>query len=261
MKTPSPYRRAPLRWLQRSLGKRARNAAPPSGEAVYAIGDIHGRVDLLDDLLTRIERDANEHPEDQSRRLVFLGDYVDRGTASRAVIERLLQDPLPGFAKVFLMGNHERAMLDFLEGGSDGSAWRSYGGIETLMSYGVQPTRNSCDTLRMALAEALPEEHLSFLRACRLHYRSGDYVFVHAGVRPGLPLEAQDPLDLLWIREDFLEAREALSGRVVVHGHTVCKAPEDLPYRINVDTGAFYSGRLTSLVLRSNTRKFLATAP
>jgi serine/threonine protein phosphatase 1 len=223
------------------------------------VGDIHGRADLLDDLLEKIERDADDHPEDRARQLIFLGDYVDRGTASREVIERLIVGPLPDFTTVFLMGNHEQAMLDFLEGRTDGRAWLSYGGVETLMSYGIVPTQPRT-VLRTALGDVLPANHLLFLRRCQLHHRVGDYVFVHAGVRPGVALEAQDPLDLLWIRDDFLQARDALSGKVVVHGHTVCESPEDLIYRINVDTGAFFSGRLSCLVLRSNTREFLATS-
>jgi serine/threonine protein phosphatase 1 len=260
MKTPSLHRqRAPLRWLQQSLGKRTQSAAVPAGQAVYAVGDVHGRADLLDELLEQINRDADGHPEDEVRRVIFLGDYVDRGTGSKAVIERLLRGPLPDATTVFLMGNHERAMLDFLDDHTDGRAWLSYGGVETLMSYGVAPTQPR-DVLRKSLRQLLPPEHLAFLRDCELQCSVGDYVFVHAGVRPGVALEAQDPLDLLWIREEFLCAPNAISGKVVVHGHTVCKAPEDLPYRVNIDTGAFFSGRLTCLVLRSNTRRFLATS-
>jgi serine/threonine protein phosphatase 1 len=260
MKSASEFGRAALDWLQRGRAAFARRAAVPIGEVVYAIGDIHGRADLLDDLLQRVVRDAAEHPDDQARRLIFLGDYVDRGDDSRAVIERLLRQSLPGFATIYLKGNHEQAMLDFLEGRSDGQAWLSYGGAETLMSYGVAPMGRANNSLRKALAAAVPAEHLDFLRNCVLHYIAGDYVFIHAGVRPGIALEAQDPLDLLWIRDDFLEAYEALPGRVVVHGHTVCKRVQNLAHRINIDTGAFFSDRLTCVVLRSNTRRFLATA-
>ncbi|MBV8190639.1 MAG: serine/threonine protein phosphatase, partial [Alphaproteobacteria bacterium] len=114
MKTPSAHRQAPLRWLQRSLGIRAQSASVPAGQAVYAVGDVHGRADLLDELLEKIERDAGGHPEDEIRRVIFLGDYVDRGMGSKAVIDRLTDAPLPDFVTVFLMGNHEQAMLDFL---------------------------------------------------------------------------------------------------------------------------------------------------
>jgi serine/threonine protein phosphatase 1 len=261
MKRTDKFGQAPLRWPWLRRGARLHWAAVPAGEAVYAVGDIHGRVDLLDDLLHRIARDAAEHPGDQLRRLIFLGDYVDRGSASCAVIELLLERSVSGFATTYLKGNHEQAMLDFLEGHSDGRAWLTYGGAETLMSYGVGVTGRSSDSLRSALAAALPTEHLDFLRGGVLHYASGDYVFIHAGLRPGIALDAQDPFDLLWIRDDFLEAPEALPGKVVVHGHTVCKAAENLENRVNIDTGAFFSNRLTCLVLRSNTRRFLVTGP
>lgn len=239
-------------------------ATVPLGHAVYAIGDIHGRADLLEALLRRILEEADRHDHDTRRSLIFLGDYIDRGASSRGVVERLLQDPLPGFATVRLLGNHEAAFLDFLDERSDGLDWLSYGGLETLLSYGV-PLKGIPDTaeriaeLRSALREAVPQTHLGFYRACTLHHTVGDYVFVHAGVRPGVPMEMQNPTDLLWIRDEFLRARSALPGKVVVHGHTICDLPQDLGHRINVDTGAFVSGRLTSLVLRGTLRQFIST--
>ena len=229
------------------------------------MGDIHGRADLLEVLLGRIAADAARHPEDSHRTLVFLGDYIDRGASSRGVVERLLQDPLPGFTTVPLLGNHEEALLDFLDERSDGLDWLGYGGLETLLSYGV-PLKGLPDTpqraadLRAALGLALPPSHLAFYRACALHHAAGDYVFVHAGVRPGVALDRQHPADLLWIRDEFLRHRRpALPGRVVVHGHTICDMPQDLSHRINIDTGAFVSGRLTCLVLRGTRRQFLST--
>lgn len=216
-------------------------------------------------LLGRIAAEAEHHPEDTRRSLIFLGDYIDRGASSRGVVDRLLRDPLPGFATVRLLGNHEEALLDFLDERSDGLDWLSYGGLETLMSYGV-PLRGFPDTaqraaeLRGALAEAVPQTHLDFYRACILHHAVGSYVFVHAGVRPGVTLEKQNQADLLWIRDEFLRARSAaLPGKVVVHGHTICDLPQDLGHRINVDTGAFVSGRLTCLVLRGTRRQFIST--
>jgi serine/threonine protein phosphatase 1 len=228
------------------------------------VGDIHGRADLLEVLLGRIAAEAARHPEDARRSLIFLGDYIDRGANSRGVVERLLGDPLPGFETVRLLGNHEEALLDFLDGRSDGMDWLGYGGLETLMSYGV-PLRGLPDTpqraaeLRAALGAAVPADHLAFYRACALHCTVGDYVFVHAGVRPGVALDKQHPADLLWIRDEFLRARTALPGRVVVHGHTICDLPQDVGHRINVDTGAFVSGRLTCLVLRGARRQFMST--
>jgi serine/threonine protein phosphatase 1 len=234
------------------------------GRAIYAIGDIHGRLDLLTDLLAQVAADARRHPADQHRELVFLGDYIDRGTQSRGVIDALLDLGWPEFTPTFLMGNHEEAMLEFLDGHADGVGWLTYGGLETLISYGIAlrklPTdAESAAELREALRAAVPPRHIDFLRGCVLSHVEGDYVFVHAGVRPGRTLEQQNRRDLLWIREEFLRAPSALPGKVVVHGHTICDSPQDLGHRIDIDTGAFVSGRLTCLVLRGLGRRFLAT--
>jgi serine/threonine protein phosphatase 1 len=242
----------------------ARPGRIPDGRALYAIGDVHGRLDLLDDLLRRIEADASRHSGDTARELVMLGDYIDRGPDSRGVVERLLGDPLPGFTTVRLMGNHEDALLAFLDGQNDGLDWLSYGGLETLMSYAV-PLRSLPSTLaaahelRESLIASLPPEHDRFFRACLLQHVVGDYLFVHAGVRPGVSLANQSPGDLMWIRDDFLRSRVPLPGYVVVHGHTIVDMPQDRQHRINVDTGAFVSGRLTCLVLRGDQRRFITT--
>lgn len=251
------------RWFGRKAAP-VEAASVPEGHALYAVGDVHGRADLLEALLRRISAEAARHPDDSQRTLIFLGDYIDRGASSRGVVERLLGDPLPGFATVRLLGNHEEAMLDFLDERSDGLDWLSYGGLETLLSYGV-PLKGFPDTpqraadLRGVLAEAVPQTHMDFYRKCTLHYTAGDYVFVHAGVRPGVSLAKQSTADLLWIRDEFLRARSALPGKVVVHGHTICDMPQDLGHRINIDTGAFVSGRLTCLVLRDTRRQFIST--
>jgi serine/threonine protein phosphatase 1 len=252
--------------LRRLLGlaPAPRPGTVPARQAVYAIGDVHGRLDLLEDLLVRIREDAGQHPSDSARSLIFLGDYVDRGPESRGVVDAVMSDLLPGFTTVRLMGNHEEAMLSFLDGESDGLDWLSFGGLETLLSYGV-PLRSlpnsgeAVKALQAALIEAVPEQHVAFFRRCLLHYTVGDYVFVHAGVRPGIVLEKQTQTDLLWIRDDFLRVRIPLAGRVVVHGHTICDLPQNRAHRINIDTGAFVSGRLTCLVLRGNERRFLST--
>jgi serine/threonine protein phosphatase 1 len=246
------------------LAPATRPGTIPAGQAVYAIGDVHGRLDLLEDLLARIREDAGQHTADLARSLIFLGDYVDRGSESRGVVDAVMSDLLPGFTTVRLMGNHEEAMLSFLDGESDGLDWLSFGGLETLLSYGV-PLRSlpnsgeAVKALQAALVEAVPERHVAFFRQCLLHYTVGDYVFVHAGVRPGVTLEKQTQTDLLWIRDDFLRVRAPLPGRVVVHGHTICDLPQDRSHRINIDTGAFVSGRLTCLVLRGSERRFLST--
>lgn len=249
-------------WLTRS-----RSASPPArvpdGRLVYAIGDIHGRDDLLGRLLGAIERDADVYA-DTAPVLVLVGDYIDRGMQSREVLERLA-DGLPSrFESVALMGNHEAAMLEFLDGGEDGPAWLRYGGLETLHSYGVPmvrlPTsRQDHEALRERALERIPARHLTFLRACILWHVEGDYVFVHAGIRPGVALERQTPDDLLWIRDEFLRSSSDFGGRVVVHGHTVCNRPEVRANRINVDTGAYVSGRLTAVALSGDQRRFIAT--
>ena len=246
------------------LAPATRPGTVPAGQAVYAIGDVHGRLDLLEDLVAHIREDVAQHPSDSARSLIFLGDYVDRGPESRGVVDAVMSDLLPGFTTVRLMGNHEEAMLSFLDGESDGLDWLSFGGLETLLSYGV-PLRSlpnsgeAVKALQAALIEAVPERHVAFFRNCLLHYSVGDYVFVHAGVRPGITLEKQTQTDLLWIRDDFLRVRAPLPGRVVVHGHTICDLPQNRGHRINIDTGAFVSGRLTCLVLRGSERRFLST--
>jgi serine/threonine protein phosphatase 1 len=251
------------RWLSPA---KSSTAAVPAGLAVYAIGDIHGRLDLVIQLLAKIADDSARHPEDRERRLIFLGDYIDRGMQSRGVVDVLLAKPWPGFASTFLMGNHEDAMLEFLDGRSDGRAWLSNGGLETLMSYGVPVSSLPFDSsaaidLRKAACQAVPATHVDFLRNCTLSHSEGDFVFVHAGIRPGRSMEQQTRQDLLWIRGDFLHARSALPDRVIVHGHTICDEPKDLGHRIDVDTGAFISGRLICLVLRGTVRRFLTTDP
>lgn len=250
------------RWFKRTSNARPGSISP--GLAVYAVGDIHGRLDLLEDLLRRIREDAGRNAGDTERVLIFLGDYIDRGPASRGVVDRLLEGPLDGFTTVRLMGNHEEALLSFLDSVSDGLDWLTFGGLETLLSYGV-PLRTLPNTgqqvaeLRQALAEAVPKAHLDFFRRCTYRHSIGDYVFVHAGVRPGVALEKQTSSDLMWIRDDFLRVRVPLPGRVVVHGHTIVDLPQDRTHRINLDTGAFVSGRLTCLALRGDERRFIST--
>ncbi|HJQ56728.1 MAG TPA: metallophosphoesterase [Vineibacter sp.] len=239
-------------------------ARVPDGTRLYAIGDVHGRDDLLNRLLDLIAKDAAALPADSRRVLLFVGDYVDRGLGSRQVIERLLTQPLSGFESVYLFGNHEEAFLGFLEGTPIAFDWFKYGGLETLYSYDVPIPRRAAmpldlDELRRQALAAVPEAHVAFLRACKLWHVEGDYAFVHAGVRPGIPLAEQDAEDLLWIRDTFLSSRANHGGKIIVHGHTICPDPEIRPNRINIDTGAYASGRLTGLVLEGDKRRFLHT--
>ncbi len=236
--------------------------AVPEGTRVYAVGDVHGCAGLLDRLHGLIRDDASGAPE--SRKVViYLGDYVDRGADSAGVIDRLLAEPLPGFEVVYLKGNHEDFMLRFLENPSVGALWLMNGGGATLASYGVTETRPGRlpgreDGLSEAFRARLPTAHLNFLEGLRLTHREGDFVFVHAGIRPGVPLDDQTQDDLLWIREPFLGSL-ADRGFVVVHGHTPVDSPELLFNRINVDTGAVWTGRLTAVVLHAEGQYFLDT--
>lgn len=248
-----------LSKLFRRRGPRAEAAAPPNTR-IYAIGDIHGRADLLADLHRVIRDDAAAHPE-RDKAVVYVGDYVDRGLQSREVVELLLGEPLQGFEAIHLKGNHEAMMLDFLDDPAVGAGWLEIGGAATLYSYGVsldsgKPMPERLLEAQDRLRGKLPAGHVDFLRGLRLQHVAGDYLFVHAGVRPGVALERQSEDDLLWIRQDFLESSDD-HGKVVVHGHSITWKPEILPNRIGIDTGAFASGTLTCAVLDGTERAFL----
>jgi len=236
-------------------------ARAPAGSRVYAIGDIHGRADLLARLHGGILEDAANAP---GRRVaVYLGDYVDRGLDSRAVLDLLLDEPLPGFERVVLLGNHEAMLLGFLERVERGPNWLWNGGAATLLSYGVAAPADpqdpqALDACRVALAAAMPERHLAFLRGLPLSHVEGGYAFVHAGLRPGLPLALQAAEDLLWIRDEFLRSRLD-HGHIVVHGHSIGREVEFRPNRIGVDTGAYASGRLSAVALEDDRRWLLST--
>jgi serine/threonine protein phosphatase 1 len=233
----------------------------PSGLRVYAIGDIHGRADLLDDLLGQIEQDLVEHPCLDAR-YVFLGDYIDRGPQSRGVLERLQAFSLSHTA-VFLKGNHEEMLLAFLRDPPRGLPWIHAGGWRTLASYGIDRTpEQRADLIAIAaeLRSALPAKHLAFLKSLALSHGIGGYHFVHAGVRPGTPLALQSSNELLWIRDEFLEST-ADFGKIIVHGHSPVARVDIRANRINTDTGAWRTGRLSCAVLEHDQRRILATTP
>jgi serine/threonine protein phosphatase 1 len=262
------YSPAMLRRLFQGRSKTAAQVAPrralaPPQQRIHAIGDIHGRLDLLTVLHDDILADRKARPHDGKDVIVYLGDYVDRGPYSREVIDYLLGDPLPGFTAVHLMGNHDEAMLQFLDDASIGPTWASFGGESTLLSYGVRTTpgligMRRYEGMRQQLVEKMPQSHAAFLRGLQLSYQAGDYLFAHAGVRPGVPLDQQDPDDLMWIRETFLSS-SVDHGKIVVHGHTPTDEPQVRVNRIGIDTGAFASGILTCLVLEGGERRFLST--
>jgi serine/threonine protein phosphatase 1 len=231
---------------------------PPNGDdRVYAIGDIHGRLDLLERAIAAIGRDVDRHGGEALT--VTLGDYIDRGPASRGVIERLAINPFPT-SHIALKGNHETLLEAFLSDPGGGEHWRRLGGLETLHSYGVPVVdlmlgRNYAEASQR-LREALPPHHLDFLRSLKTSHSHGCYFLCHAGVRPGVPLDRQSDHDLMWIREEFLSSTVDF-GKMIVHGHTPVETPDVRHNRINIDTGAFASGRLTCVVLEESGPRFL----
>jgi serine/threonine protein phosphatase 1 len=245
--------------LTRTLGLADEQPAVPDGLRVYAVGDVHGRLDLLDAMLARIAADRQAAPVERTV-LIFLGDLVDRGPESAAVVERLrtLENSLGELH--LLMGNHEEAFLGAVAG-EDGwlPNWLDFGGDATAASYGVAPGRlawaSEADGAAM-LAAGVPAAHLDFLRRFEDAIAIGDYLFVHAGIRPGVPVSQQAPHDLRWIREPFLSDPKP-HGPVVVHGHTIVDEVQDRGNRIGIDTGAYRSGRLTALVLEGTDRRYL----
>jgi serine/threonine protein phosphatase 1 len=250
--------------MQASIPSAGERRTVPPGQRVYAIGDIHGRMDLLQSLLERIQADhAARAAVSEPPTLVFMGDYVDRGLRSRDVITHLTRTDFTPFRVRFLKGNHEAAMLRFLEKPETGQSWLSFGGAETLFSYGVQPpiapgSRASWAEAGQSLQANLPDEHVTFLRQLELYFTVGGYAFVHAGFRPGKPLADQDTADLLSIREPFLSAGDVF-GYTVVHGHTPVDAAECKPGRIAIDTGAYVTGRLSAVRLEGEEVSFLTT--
>lgn len=241
-----------------------RAALLPPGIRVYAVGDVHGCAGLLDRLHRLIREDA-EAAQERRKVIVYLGDYVDRGPDSAGVIERVLAGPGPGFERVALKGNHEDMMIRFLAGEKIGPLWLYNGGGETLGSYGVAPgpvrvgaALPDLDDVRDVLEARLPETHRAFLDGLATSHVEGGYLFVHAGIRPGVPLAEQDEKDLLWIRQPFLDS-PADYGYIVVHGHTPVRVPEWRPNRINLDTGAVYWGHLTAMAFHGNRRELLQT--
>lgn len=257
----------PGRALGRLFGKRNRvglqTAGVPEGVRVYVIGDIHGCIGLLERLHALVAEDAGSAPRGTRRIIVYLGDYVDRGLHSREVLDVLSGRPLPGFDPVFLRGNHDQQFLDFFEEPRSGAIWFRYGGDATVYSYGVRipETVGALDRftyVRDELAAKVPAAHIEFLAHTQLYCEIGDYAFVHAGIRPELPLDRQVPEDLLWIRDGFLEYDRPLD-KVVVHGHSVSDQPQLREHRIGIDTGACYGNALTCLVLEGHGRRFLSS--
>lgn len=225
---------------------------------IYAIGDIHGCADQQARLYDRIDAEiARDQPADW--RIIHIGDFCDRGPETRRVLEQVIARSADSRV-LSLMGNHDEALLDFLRNPVPGNLFVRSGGDTTALSYGVTvdfSTEGGRLHARDALREAIPADHLAFLENLPRSLVVGDYFFCHAGIRPGVALDNQDPEDLIWIRREFLESTE-LFAKVVVHGHTPARVPELLPNRINIDTGAVKGGELTAVVLENTTRRFIS---
>ncbi len=239
-----PSSRFPPRWEG--------GASPrvPDGVRIYAIGDVHGRADLLDQVLSNIDCDLTARPTPRAIH-VLVGDYVDRDPILRGVLDRLVERA-QNHELICLKGNHESFLIDFLKTPTVLDAWRHFGGLETLLSYGLAPAVRPDAATQMQLAvdleRVMPAAHRGFLQNLKLSFTCGDFFFAHAGVRPGTPLSQQQEEDVLWIREEFLSCKQEF-GKIVVHGHTPVLEPDIRPNRINIDTGAFATGRLTCLIL------------
>lgn len=234
----------------------------PGGRVAFAIGDVHGRADLMERMLAALELKAAYFREPPI--VIFIGDYIDRGPASRRVIDLLVAGRPYGCERYFLMGNHERMMLDFLIDPLRSRMWLSTGGLNTLISYGVPaaPINDNAAVLdaHARLCQRLPARHLAFLEGLDRYVEFGDFLFVHAGIDPAKPLAEQTDRDLYWIRDRFLLHRSRLS-HIVVHGHTPVATPYLGRSRIAIDTGAYASGTLTAARLHGNRVSFLSVTP
>jgi len=252
-----------LAALKSFFGTSKSKPEPPAsriGRLAYAIGDIHGRLDLFDRMIGSIR--ADEMAVAERPLIVLLGDYIDRGPDSAAVLSRILELQKETWCDVeILLGNHEESLLKFLYTAQHGPAWVDYGGGSTLGSYGVALPASRTDlaqweVTRQAFADALPEAHLNLLRSMKYLLKADDYIFVHAGVHPDQPLEAQGPETFLWVRGIFTEAEKACDY-VVVHGHTPEDEPVDKRWRIGIDSGAYATGVLTAVRLKDVSRRII----
>jgi serine/threonine protein phosphatase 1 len=232
----------------------------PADLRIYAVGDIHGRLDLLDELLARINSDIARRPTARPI-CVFLGDYIDRGPSSRQTIDRLIEHGATN-ESVFLKGNHELIAIKCLSDRGLFDQWLRLGGLETLVSYGV-PRKTLAKgkqiaELQSAFHSVFPKEHFRFFRNLRNSFACGDFFFAHAGAQPNVDLSRQKESDLLWIRGEFLSSNFDF-GKIIVHGHTPVREIEVGPNRINIDTGAYATGRLTCLVIEDSSLSVIDT--
>lgn len=234
------------------------DAKGPDGIRLYAIGDVHGRLDLLQRMHSTIQTEI-ERDQPADWRIIHLGDYVDRGPNSKGVLDFLAEQLRRDARNIALCGNHDAGFLNFLDNPRAHSLFARFGGRETARSYGVDADFSSdafAQSAANSLREKLPAEHVALLSS-PFSVSFGDFFFCHAGIRPGVALEAQTPEDLMWIRDDFLDF-PGLHPKIIVHGHTPQPDPELLPNRVNVDTLAYQSGVLTALVIDGADKRILS---
>lgn len=240
--------------------QQSRLPSGPAGARAFAIGDVHGRLDLLRRLLEEIDAECRARPVAQDY-IIFLGDLIDRGPDSAGVIDLLIRARpfLP--RTIFLMGNHEEMMLRTLSTETERlSDWLAYGGYECAQSYGVEVGKLALvppDVAASIVRDAIPQAHFDFIDEFVDSFQFGDFLFVHAGIKPGVPIAEQSAYDLRWIRGDFLDS--AVDHKVmVVHGHTISDGPIERPNRIGIDTGAYRTGTLTAICIEGTERRFLS---
>ena len=251
-----------MMWLKNLLGRQTANELIAETDCIYAIGDVHGRLDLLTNLLKKVIADARAF-QDKRVVVVFLGDYIDRGLQSSGVLDFLSKLEMGRIETIFLRGNHDQVLLDFLQDPEVGADWFQFGGRETLLSYKVQPPIGLADASERSrcqkeLLQKIPAPHIDFLKRTKLSHECGRCFFVHAGVDPDKPMAAQTSAELLWIREAFLESTKPLS-HVIVHGHTPESGPVWNGRRIGIDTGAYISNSLTAARISGSSVSFLST--
>ena len=249
-----------LNQLRKLLGKSTAPAAHalPPGERVYAIGDIHGRIDLFEALIHAIESDDMAAPPSHQTTIILLGDLVDRGPGSKEVVARAREWQAQRTVRI-LAGNHEQMFLDSFDSSDVLRHFLRHGGRQTLMSYGLSEEASintTLDELRALMPALVPPHDRAFIAGFENYVAIGDFLFVHAGIRPEVPLEDQSRHDMLWIREPFLSYENSYPF-MVVHGHTIFETVDERPNRIGIDTGAFRSGNLTALVLEGSSRRYI----
>jgi serine/threonine protein phosphatase 1 len=242
-----------MRQMSATKSPSSAAASTPADVRIYAIGDIHGRADLLMETIAHIDDDLERRPIGHAVE-VYLGDYIDRGPDSKSVIDLLAVRLVQNHA-VCLRGNHEALMEGFLRDPSNLRPWLQLGGMPTLASYGVELRREGIETqtdLHRRFRSSFPRAHQLFLQCLRYSFRCGDFLFVHAGIRPDTPIDQQDLHDLLWIRHEFLDSAED-HGNFIVHGHTPVPHPDIRHNRVNIDTGAWRTGTLTCIAIEGTT--------